>query len=116
MKTLKFRSHLADLIMQGEKTVTWRLFDEKDLQTGDIVQLIVWETKHPFAEAILESIKTKTLGSIAPEDFIGHEPFQGEEEMLANYRKYYGDEVNRETEIKIINFKITKVLPTGQSG
>ena len=35
MKTLKFASHLVQKILSGEKTSTWRLFDDKDLQVGD---------------------------------------------------------------------------------
>lgn len=41
MKTLKFRSHLADLILKGEKDVTWRLFDDKDLTIGDQLELLI---------------------------------------------------------------------------
>jgi len=37
MKTVKFRPDLAQLIMDGKKTTTWRLFDDKDLQAGDVV-------------------------------------------------------------------------------
>jgi hypothetical protein len=40
MKKLKFRHHLVKEIVTGSKTVTWRLFDDKDLQVGDELELI----------------------------------------------------------------------------
>ncbi len=35
MKSLKFRSHLVPLILSGQKYVTWRLLDDKDIKAGD---------------------------------------------------------------------------------
>jgi len=34
MKTVKFSPELAQLIMEGKKATTWRLFDDKDLRAG----------------------------------------------------------------------------------
>lgn len=34
-KTLKFTPELSAKILSGEKTSTWRLFDDKNLQKGD---------------------------------------------------------------------------------
>lgn len=48
MKTIKFRPALAKLIIEGKKTTTWRLFDDKNLQVGDVVELVNWETKEVF--------------------------------------------------------------------
>lgn len=31
MKVLKFSENLVPLILSGQKTATWRMFDEKDL-------------------------------------------------------------------------------------
>lgn len=45
MKTIKFRDYLVPLVLSGEKNSTWRLFDDKDIQVGDTVQLINWNTK-----------------------------------------------------------------------
>lgn len=45
IKTLKFRYHLAEEILAGRKTVTWRLFDDKALEIGDKIQLLHWETE-----------------------------------------------------------------------
>tara|TARA_B100000508_G_scaffold138874_1_gene135799 strand:+ start:303 stop:635 length:333 start_codon:yes stop_codon:yes gene_type:complete len=107
MKTLKFRPHLCDQIIAGEKTCTWRLFDDKDLQPGERVEFQNWETKEPIGEAVLHTIVTKTLGTLTESDWEGHEKFESDEEMYATYRTYYGDQVGPDTELKIIDFEFT---------
>lgn len=105
-KVLKFRDHLARLVLSGEKDVTWRLFDDKDLTVGDVVNLINWSTNEVFGKAELLEIKEKQLGKIEEADFIGHEKFESKEEMYANYKTYYGDKVGPDTIVKIIRFKL----------
>lgn len=108
MKTLKFRHHLADEILAGRKTITWRLFDDKDLKLGDKVELLYWETKEKFADAEIIEVREKKLGEIEEKDFEGHEKFENREEMLETYRKYYGDKVDWNTAVKIIKFKLLR--------
>lgn len=105
-KTLKFREYLVPLVLSGEKNITWRLFDDKDLQEGDIVELINWNTKEKFGEAELVKVWEKEMGKLDDEDFDGHEKFDTDEEMYATYKKYYGDRVNKKTIVKIIRFKL----------
>jgi len=106
MKTVKFISVLADLIQKGEKTSTWRLFDDKDLQIGDKLVFQVKETGVDFANAEIVEVKEKRFGDITADDQIGHESFINQEEMLKTYKKYYGDRVTLDTVVKIIDFKI----------
>jgi len=106
MKTLKFRHYLAEEILAGRKTATWRLFDDKDLKVSDKVELLYWETKEKFADAEIININEKELGEIEEKDFEGHEKFKDRDEMLQTYRKYYGDKVDWDTAIKIIEFKL----------
>lgn len=108
MKTLKFRHYLAEEIISGRKTVTWRLFDDKDLKVGDKVELLYWETKEKFADAEIMNVREKKLGGIEEKDFEGHEKFEGKDEMLQTYRKYYGDKVDWNTIVKIIEFKLLR--------
>lgn len=35
MKQIKFANDLVSKILEGSKTATWRLFDDKALQIGD---------------------------------------------------------------------------------
>jgi hypothetical protein len=106
MKTLKFRHNLAEEIVADRKTVTWRLFDDKDLKVGEGLELIDRESGEKFAEAKIVKIRVKKLGEIEDEDFEGHEKFTSKEEMLATYKKYYGDKVGWSAFVKIIEFKL----------
>ena len=106
MKTLKFKSHLVRKILDRSKTVTWRLFDDKNLQVGDKVEFINSDTKEKFAEAEIIHIKEKKLGEVEDLDYEGHERYYNQKDMLEHYRNYYGDKVNLNTVIKIIKFKL----------
>ena len=105
-KTIKFRDFLAELVLKGEKTSTWRLFDDKDFQIGDEVDLINWNTGEKFAEGVLTDVREKKLGHLQPPDFEGHEKFESEQAMYDAYRTYYGDRVGPETVVKIIRFEL----------
>lgn len=105
MKTLKFTPELCKLILSGDKTSTWRLFDDKDLTVGDDLEFVNKETGEVIALAVITSMKLKTLGTLTDEDWNGHERYSSEEEMYKAYREYYGDRVNSNSELKIIDFK-----------
>lgn len=108
MKSLKFAPHLVPLILSGEKTTTWRLFDDKDLQTGDELEFINKETGEAVGKAKITSVSLRTLGTLTDEDWVGHEKFKDEEDMFAHYRHYYPNEVvNADTVLKIITFDFT---------
>ena len=106
MKTLKFRSELVEQILNGTKTVTWRLFDDKDLKVGDSFKIINSEDGKEYGEAEIVEVKEKKLGEIKDEDFDGHEKYKNQDDMLKHYRKYYGDKVNLEIMVKIIGLKL----------
>ena len=106
MKTLKFANNLPKLILKGEKNITWRLNDDKNLNIGDEISLLRAESKEEFAKAIILSVKETTFGELTEEDWKGHEKFQSNEEMYRTYSKYYSIDVNSKTKLKIINFKL----------
>ncbi len=105
-KILKFRDYLATLILAGEKDLTWRLYDDKDLTVGDEVELMNWNTGEVFGRAKLTEVWKKKMSELVESDFDGHEKFEHEEEMYATYRTYYGNRVGPETIVKIIRFKL----------
>jgi len=107
-KTLKFVPSLVQKILSGEKTSTWRLFDDKDLQNGDRLVFINKETGERFGKAVITSLKSKKLGELTDEDWVGHERFASEAEMYETYRKYYGDKVGPDSEVKILTFDFRK--------
>lgn len=105
-KALKFAPHLVPLVLSGEKTTTWRLFDDKELQAGDMLDLIAKESGEIFANATIISVCEKELQDLEEMDFEGHERFESDEQMYETYRRYYGDRVTPETLVKIIQFAI----------
>jgi hypothetical protein len=106
MKTLKFETKLVSLVLAGEKTSTWRLFDDKDLQTGDELTLVNKDTGEQFAEATIVAVREKKLGELDDADWEGHERYESEEKMYEAYRGYYGDRVTPESVVKMIDFKL----------
>ncbi|MCU0678115.1 MAG: ASCH domain-containing protein [Candidatus Pacebacteria bacterium] len=107
MKTLKFKPHLVEQILAGTKTATWRLFDDKDIQVGDIVAVFNKETGEQFGVVTITKVRIKTLGTLDESDWEGHERYESEAAMYAEYRSYYGDSVGPTTEIKLIDFDFT---------
>lgn len=104
-KQLKFASPLIPLILSGEKTSTWRLFDDKDLTTGDMFEILEQGTLRAFGLAEITSVTEKPLGELTEEDKKGHEKFANNEELYATYKNYYQQEVTPQTMIKLISFK-----------
>lgn len=109
MKTLKFRDYFVPKIIDGSKVITWRLFDDKNLEVGDKLSLINYTTKKEFAKAEIIGMREKKLGDITEADFEEkHEQYKNQEDLLAYYRNYHGDKVDLNSVIKIIKFKLIK--------
>lgn len=106
MKTIKFRHNLVESILNQEKTTTWRLFDDKDLQIGDEIELIDWESRDKFSKAKIIKVYEKKISEIEDFDYKGHKKYQSQEEMINGFREFYGDKVNENTTVKIIEFQI----------
>ena len=106
MKTLKFLPNLVKLILSGEKTTTWRLWDDKNLSVGDEVSFLNSETQVEFAKANLTMVIEKQFKELNEEDWAGHEKFNNDEELYEFYSKAYRREAAPETILKIIHFKL----------
>ena len=104
--SLKFSPELVDLVLSGEKTATWRLFDDKNLKVGDVVTLIKRPELIPFAIAEITSVVEKPLKELTQDDRVGHEKFESSEKMYETYKLYYKREVNPNTFVKIYRFKL----------
>lgn len=106
MKTLKFKKNLSELILNNEKTTTWRIFDDKDIQTGDIMEFLVSETKETFAVARIIDVIEKKFKELDKNDLDGHEKFNSNEEMYSTYTTYYNQTVDENTVVKVIKFEL----------
>ena len=107
-KIMKFRPYLKPLVLSGEKTVTWRLFDDKNLSQGDTVDFYDWISGEQFATAQLTKVWEKAFKDLTPQDWEGHEKIKTHDEMYARYVAYYKRPVGPDTVVKIIAFEILK--------
>lgn len=105
-KRLKFASRLVPLILSGEKTATWRLWDDKDLSVGDEVEFLDKETGKRFTQVILTTVIEKPLGKLTKKDRIGHETTGTPEEMYKTFSEYYHRPVGPKTKVKIVWFDL----------
>ncbi len=110
MKTLKVDHKGAELIKTGAKISTWRVYDDKDLHVNDEVEIIdkvdptdpdSWRV---VGTARISLIIEKRLGSVDQQDMRGHEEYSNQQEIIREFKNYYGDSVNKETPVKIIYF------------
>ena len=109
VKKLRFYPSLPQKILNGEKDTTWRIGDEKNIQTGDEIRLLNPEEKdREFARAKVLWTKKTTFGRLSEEDREGHESFESEEEMYETYSGYYDTEVGPETEVKVVKFELVQ--------
>lgn len=110
MKTLKLDHALAQEVLAGTKTSTWRLYDDKDLSVNDDVHIVdkvdpqnpdTWQV---LGVAHIDSVVQKRLDDIDLEDYDGHNPYANQHEMIETFRSYYGPQVNGDTVVKIVRF------------
>src|SRR5437868_4501495 len=109
MKVIKFTPELTQLILAGQKTTTFRLFDDKNLEIGDQLILATREGEQvdEFAQAIITSVILRTLGTLKKADYRGHEPVS---DPLHYYRQFYGDKVSLDSKVKVVRFEVTDWL------
>lgn len=113
MKKLKLEHELAQKVLAGTKTSTWRMFDDKDLTVNDQLELVdKVEPEQPqtwkvIGTARINRIIEKRVGDIQPEDYEGNGEYQPPEERLKVYKGHYGDRVTWDTPIKMIHFDFT---------
>lgn len=122
MKTLKFDHPQAEAILAGQKTSTWRLYDDKDLSVSDdikVIDKVVPEQPDSWriiGQAKVTEVVEKLLGSVTEQDMRAHEHFDSQEQMLEHYRSYYGHRVDLETPVKIIYFNFVASVGDQPSG
>ena len=104
MKIVKFRDYLVPLVLSGEKNSTWRLFDDKKLVSGDVIELREFGKESSFAKAKITKVIEKPFYELTEEDKIGHEKFRDDNEMYKTYSDYYKTEVGPDSIVKIIWF------------
>lgn len=121
MKKLKLDHGLAELVLKGEKTSTWRIFDDKDLSVNDRVLLIDKvdphrpETWKDIGVATINTVVQKRLGEIGEADMDERNEYTSREDMLRDFQKYYGSDVSWETPVKILHFTFSPEIPAEET-
>lgn len=117
MKLLKVSHKIAGLINNGQKNTTWRINDEKNVSVDDIIGLVdkvdpenrdSWMV---FGTGIVNTVLQKRLADIKPGDLGPGEDFSSKAEMLKTFKKYYGNDINDHTSVKIIGFDFKPQSP-----
>ncbi len=80
------------------------MFDDKDIQAGDIIDVFNKETGDQFGVVTVTQVRVKTLGTLEESDWEGHDRYESDDVMYAEFRSYYGDSVGPDTEVKLIDF------------
>ncbi|MDQ6985273.1 MAG: ASCH domain-containing protein [Candidatus Dojkabacteria bacterium] len=106
-KTIKFSTELTKLVKEGTKTATFRILDDKDLQTGDKVIFAERDGERvtEFGEGELLEVYTKAYKDLNRADWVGHEHY---DDLLEVFKKFYGDSIDKEVLVKVVRFKINK--------
>lgn len=110
MKQLKFEHQFAEAIKLGTKCATFRVNDDKDLRIGDTVQLVdKVDRDRPKTwiipgELMIASVVSIALGDLTKDQMEQAESFDGPEEMLQTFRRFYGEHITMTTPILVLAF------------
>ncbi|HYH75557.1 MAG TPA: ribonuclease HI family protein [Candidatus Saccharimonadales bacterium] len=119
MKTLKLDHNLAQQVVQGTMTSTWRMYDDKNISVNDVIEVIdKVDPKNPdtwlvVANATVDEVVEKRLSDVKINDNKGHREYESQEQMLQEFQRYYGPQVDLNTPIKLISFTLTNVKVSG---
>ena len=117
MKYVKVSHKVAKLILEGEKSSTWRINDEKNISVDDDIGIIdkvdpkdqsSWQI---VGTGRVNSVVQKRLSDLDNHDLGPGEEFDSRQEMIKRFRDYYGPDVNENTTVKIINFDFSPQKP-----
>lgn len=113
---VNFSPKLVPLVLKREKFLTWRINDEKNIQEGDELSLwlkgkdengVLIEGNKEFGKAVVVEVWERQFKDFTDNEKNGHESFKNNEEMINQYKTYYGAWVNEKTQVKIIKFKLS---------
>lgn len=107
-KSLKFATEFVDLVLEGKKNTTWRLFDDKNLKKGDKIDLINKHDGKIFGKAVIEEVHEKKLAELTTQDKEGQADFGTLPMICAHMSKLYNRDVTANTLVKVIKFKLAK--------
>lgn len=109
-KTIGFAPDLVPLVLDGSKTLTYRLGDKYDfLKVGDRILTDNSGTGKVFAELEITHKEKGTFGTLR-DDREGHEMYRSSEERRATFEKYYKRPVSDDEPAIILGFKVIRKI------
>lgn len=99
-KTLKYNPFYIETILKNGVSVDVRLFDDKNLSVGDVIDLLNGETGEKFATGTITAIR----------ETIFKETVKGgaDRELYEKYEKLYGRDVKPTDVAKIVRVDLIK--------
>ena len=103
--SLKFTPELAEKIKAGAKTNTIRL-GAKNLAAGDVAELMTrdGDTVESFGYAKITNAQKLPLKKV-PNNMPGHESYRDDNEKLADFQKFYGNDVTLDSVVAVYDFE-----------
>ena len=103
--SLKFTPELAEKIKAGAKTNTIRL-GVKNLAAGDVAELMTrdGDTVESFGYAKITNTQKLPLKKV-PNNMPGHESYRDDNEKLADFQKFYGNDVTLDSVVVVYDFE-----------
>lgn len=109
-KTIGFAPNLVPLVLDGSKTLTYRLGDKWDfLQVGDTILTDDSGTGKVFAELEITQKEKGTFDTLR-DDREGHEMYRSPEERRATFEKYYSRPITDDEPAIILGFKLIRKI------
>lgn len=104
--SIGFASNLIPLILNGSKTLTYRIGSKYSFLTvGDEIMLKDSKTEKKFAKVKITERSLTTFKEL-PIDALGHEVYSSKDEQRKTFEKYYGKRINNSEKILILGFKM----------
>ena len=103
--SLKFTPELAEKIKAAAKTNTIRL-GVKNLAAGDVAELMTrdGDTVESFGYAKITNAQKLPLKKV-PNNMPGHESYRDDNEKLADFQKFYGNDVTLDSVVAVYDFE-----------
>lgn len=107
-KAIGFAPELVSLVLDGSKTLTYRLGDTWNfLNPGDSILTEDSSSHEVFAELEITLKEICTFESL-PNNADGHEIYESTEKRRVTFERYYGREVADSEPVIVIGFKVIK--------
>jgi len=113
INTISFASNLVPLILDGSKTLTYRLGEKyASVEIGDILSTKDSSTGEVFAKIEI-TLKEKGTFATLRDDREGHEVYRTPEERRATFERYYNRPVSDDEPVIILGFKLLRQITGG---